>query len=67
MVVELMLMCLDFNYKKKKNTMALSEKNSNEEPTTGVAAIHIVLAMKTDLPTLAYRISMKPPHTNETR
>ena len=43
--------------------MALNEKNSNEEPTTGVVAIHIVLAMRTCLPTLAYRISMKPGET----
>ena len=40
--------------------MALNEKNSNDKPTTGVAAIQIVLAMGTCLPTLAYRISMKP-------
>ena len=42
--------------------MALNEKNSNEEPTTGVAAIQIELAMGTRLLTLAYRMS----HVSET-
>ena len=33
----------------QKNTVALNEKNSNEEPTDGVRHIHIVLS-KTRVP-----------------
>ena len=44
---------------REKNKMALKDDNSNEEPTTGVVAIQIVLAICTGLHTLAYRIIAK--------
>ena len=39
--------------------MARNEMNANEELTTGVVVIQILLAMGTCLLTLAYRISVK--------
>lgn len=66
-IVKLILICLDFNYKKKKNIIALSKKNSNKELIINVATIYIILAIKINLPTLVYRILIKLSHINKTR